>query len=84
MHTGDLTDKMLDLWTKFEGGKISGPDARTHIGFSRVLIDIKKVEIMMKNLNHVTLPTVQIDNRPPVKVLTARRRNGRAARVVHQ
>lgn len=33
--TSLLREKMLDIWAKFEAGKISPQEARTHVGLAR-------------------------------------------------
>lgn len=61
MHdTGAIRSRMLELWSKFDGGKITGGEARTHIGFARTVLETLKVEIAAAHLDIVNVPTVSL------------------------
>lgn len=60
--TGAIRAKMLSLWTKFDSGKISAGEARTHIGFARTVLETLKVEIAAAHLSEVNVPTVSLQN----------------------
>jgi hypothetical protein len=44
-NTADIRRKMINLWDKFDEGKLPTPEARTHIGFARTVLETLKVEI---------------------------------------
>ncbi len=60
--TGEIRAKMLKLWTRFDAGKISAGEARTHIGFARTVLETLKVEIAAAHLSEVSVPTVALQN----------------------
>jgi len=70
--TADLRKKVLALWGKFDDGKLTATEARTHIGFARTLLDAVKVEIAAAHLNQRDVPAVSI-GAEPVRVVGAKR-----------
>lgn len=71
--TAKLRQKMLELWDKFENGKITAQEARGHIGFARTVLDSLKVEIAAAHLNTATIPPVELSTKPTMKVIGGRR-----------
>ena len=59
--TSDLRDKILSLWQRFENGKLTGTEARTHIGFARTVLEAVKVEIAAAHLDQINIPAVTIN-----------------------
>ena len=54
--TGEIRQKMLALWAKYDTGKLTLGEARTHIGFARTVLETLKVEIASAHLERVALP----------------------------
>lgn len=61
-NTEAIRNKMLALWAKFDSGKISAGEARTHIGFARTVLDSLKVDIAAAHLSESNIPTVTLTN----------------------
>jgi hypothetical protein len=54
---GELRDRMLRSWAKFDKGELSATEARVHIGFARVVIETMKVEIAMAHFGPAIAPS---------------------------
>jgi hypothetical protein len=58
--TQDLIQKIEAIWEKFDSGKMTGQEARTHVALARTLIEAKKVEIAVAHLNVSHIPPVAL------------------------
>lgn len=72
--TGDIRQKMIDLWQKMENGKLSHAEARVHIGFARTVLDTLKVEIAAAHLD-AGIPRIPLQ-KPAIKSLNGKRAHG--------
>lgn len=70
--TANLREKMLGIWDKFESGKISAQEARTHVGLARTVLESLKVEIAAAHLNVANVPPVSLSAKP-IRMIQGRR-----------
>jgi len=66
--TGDIRDKLLEIWKQVDEKKISAAEARLHIGMARAILDTLKVEMAAAHLARNDIPSVSFNAGPRLPV----------------
>jgi len=77
--TSDIRTKLLEIWKLVDEKKISGTEARLHIGVARAVLETLKVESASAHLAQAQVPAVPVGK---ADVVTLRRgRMGQAREI---